>query len=202
MCRSAVNRLPETSPAKIFGISRESKFWELAILASHLQVPSLAREGDHFSREEKEMGEGYRKQRPWLFIGWGPTSFFLPLGSNIIAGIDTALFNWNFFLLIFLTNACYLLKVLQMLQQKLTLVRWIVVETHYDSHTSKCSTCINYLNTRTLISLQVFTWGNWSTKRWKKKVLVTQSCLTLCNPRECSLPGFTGHGILQARILE
>ena len=26
-----------------------------------------------------------------------------------------------------------------------------------DSHTSKCSTCINYLNTRTLISLQVFT---------------------------------------------
>ena len=116
MCRSAVNRLPETSPAKIFGISRESKFWELAILASHLQVPSLAREGDHFSREEKEMGEGYRKQRPWLFIGWGPTSFFLPLGSNIIAGIDTALFNWNFFLLIFLTNACYLLKVLQMLQ--------------------------------------------------------------------------------------
>ena len=32
-------------------------------------------------------------------------------------------------------------------------------------------------------------------------VLVTQSCL-LCNPVDCSLPGFTVHGILQARILE
>ena len=31
---------------------------------------------------------------------------------------------------------------------------------------------------------------------------VTQSCLTLCNPVDCSLPGFSIHGILQARILE
>ena len=29
-----------------------------------------------------------------------------------------------------------------------------------------------------------------------------QSCLTLCDPMDCSLPGFTIHGILQARILE
>ena len=35
----------------------------------------------------------------------------------------------------------------------------------------------------------------------KVKVEVTQSCL-LCNPVDCSLPGFTVHGILQARILE
>ena len=33
-------------------------------------------------------------------------------------------------------------------------------------------------------------------------VLVAQSCLTLCNPPDCSLPGFSVHGILQARILE
>jgi len=33
-------------------------------------------------------------------------------------------------------------------------------------------------------------------------VLVTQSRLTLCNPRECSSPGSSVHGILQARILE
>ena len=33
-------------------------------------------------------------------------------------------------------------------------------------------------------------------------VLVTQSCLTLCNPMDCSPPSFTVHGILQARILE
>ena len=32
--------------------------------------------------------------------------------------------------------------------------------------------------------------------------LVTQSCLTLCNPVDCSPPGSSVHGILQARILE
>ena len=32
--------------------------------------------------------------------------------------------------------------------------------------------------------------------------LVTQSCLTLCNPLDCSLPGSSVHGILQTRILE
>ena len=36
----------------------------------------------------------------------------------------------------------------------------------------------------------------------KVKVLVTQSCLTLCDPRECSSPGSSVHGSLQARILE
>ena len=29
-----------------------------------------------------------------------------------------------------------------------------------------------------------------------------QSCLTLCDPVDCSLQGFSVHGILQARILE
>ena len=32
--------------------------------------------------------------------------------------------------------------------------------------------------------------------------LVTQSCLTLCDPVDCSPPGSSVHGILQARILE
>ena len=36
----------------------------------------------------------------------------------------------------------------------------------------------------------------------KVKVLVVQSCPTLCDPMDCSLPGFAVHGILQARILE
>ena len=31
---------------------------------------------------------------------------------------------------------------------------------------------------------------------------VTQSCLTLCNPMDCSLPGSSVHGIFQARVLE
>ena len=32
--------------------------------------------------------------------------------------------------------------------------------------------------------------------------LITQSCLTLCNLMDCSPPGSSVHGILQARILE
>ena len=33
-------------------------------------------------------------------------------------------------------------------------------------------------------------------------VLISQSCPTLCDPMDCGLPGFSVHGILQARILE
>ena len=36
----------------------------------------------------------------------------------------------------------------------------------------------------------------------KVKALVTQSYLTFCNPMDCSPPGSSVHGILQARILE
>ena len=36
----------------------------------------------------------------------------------------------------------------------------------------------------------------------KVKVLVTQSCPTLCNPMDCSPQGSSVHGIVQARILE
>ena len=32
--------------------------------------------------------------------------------------------------------------------------------------------------------------------------LVAKLCPTLCNPMDCSLPGFSVHGTLQARILE
>ena len=31
---------------------------------------------------------------------------------------------------------------------------------------------------------------------------VAQLCLTLCNPMDYSLPGFSTHGIFQERILE
>ena len=39
-----------------------------------------------------------------------------------------------------------------------------------------------------------------STERVKE--LVSQSCLTLCDPMDCSPPGSSVHGILQARTLE
>ena len=38
------------------------------------------------------------------------------------------------------------------------------------------------------------------TNKWKVKVLVTQSCPTLCDPMDCSPPGSSG--ILQVRILQ
>ena len=38
-------------------------------------------------------------------------------------------------------------------------------------------------------------------KLWRE-VKVAQLCLTLCNPMDCSLPGSSVNGILQARILE
>ena len=36
----------------------------------------------------------------------------------------------------------------------------------------------------------------------KSESEVTQSCLTLCNLMDCSLPGSSVHGIFQARVLE
>ena len=37
--------------------------------------------------------------------------------------------------------------------------------------------------------------------KWDE-VRITRSCLTLCDPVDCSLPGSSVHGILQVRILE
>ena len=37
---------------------------------------------------------------------------------------------------------------------------------------------------------------------WEAQVLVAQSCLILCNPMNCSPPGSSVPGIIQARILE
>ena len=47
-------------------------------------------------------------------------------------------------------------------------------------------------------------WGNGIEKKpaVKQNCLVTQSCLTHSDPMDCSPPGFSVHGILQARILE
>ena len=51
---------------------------------------------------------------------------------------------------------------------------------------------------------QVTTWSDWFSylRPLKVKVLVSQSCPTLCYSMGCSPPGSFVHGILQARILE
>ena len=36
----------------------------------------------------------------------------------------------------------------------------------------------------------------------KSESEVAQSCLTLSDPMDCNLPGFSIHGIFQARVLE
>ena len=36
----------------------------------------------------------------------------------------------------------------------------------------------------------------------KSESEVAESCLTFCNPMDCSLPGSSVHGIFQARVLE
>ena len=36
----------------------------------------------------------------------------------------------------------------------------------------------------------------------KSESEVAQSCPTLCDPMDCSLPGSSAHGIFQARVLE
>ena len=38
--------------------------------------------------------------------------------------------------------------------------------------------------------------------KMKSESEVAQSCPTLRNPMDCSLPGFFNHGIFQARVLE
>ena len=50
-----------------------------------------------------------------------------------------------------------------------------------------------------LSSLSLF----WPCIYWKwKESEVAQSCPTLCDPMDCSLPGSSVHGIFQARVLE
>ena len=43
---------------------------------------------------------------------------------------------------------------------------------------------------------------SWTIKKAESESEVAQSCPTLCDPVDCSLPGSSVHGIFQARVLE
>ena len=43
---------------------------------------------------------------------------------------------------------------------------------------------------------------SWCSCKLCSACVLTQSCLTLCNPLDCSSSGSSAHGILQAKILE
>ena len=45
-------------------------------------------------------------------------------------------------------------------------------------------------------------WEWWGERESQSQSEVAQSCLTLCNPVDCSLPGSSVYGIFQARVLE
>ena len=65
----------------------------------------------------------------------------------------------------------------------------------YNSNGAKIRQILGHI--LALLILAVRPWGT-----QKVKVLVVQSCPTLCNPMDCNPPGSSVHGILQARILE
>ena len=51
----------------------------------------------------------------------------------------------------------------------------------------------------TVLRKMAHQWRSWAKK---KKSEVAQSCLTLCSPMDCSLPGSSVPGVFQARTLE
>ena len=59
-------------------------------------------------------------------------------------------------------------------------------------------TCLSCIHRRIL-----YHWVTWEALHFGIQFsLVPQSCPTLCDPMDCSLPGSSLHGILQARVLE
>ena len=52
------------------------------------------------------------------------------------------------------------------------------------------------------MALSINLQNNLCLRTLKVKVLVSWSCVTFCDPMDCSLLGSSVHGILQARILE
>ena len=73
-------------------------------------------------------------------------------------------------------------------------------------------TLLLYLSNASLIPLNTSPAPGLKQKKWFQNsfrfieqyicMLVAQSCPSLCDPTDCSPPGFSVHGILQARILE
>ena len=82
------------------------------------------------------------------------------------------------------------------------ILKWVALSSSRGSSQPRDWTCVSCIGRRILY--------HWATKealliyvlahlKWSE---VAQSCPTLCNPMDCSPPGSSIHGILQARILE
>ena len=91
----------------LFGISKELQFG----VCNHgkpCPSPCKARERECFYTGEKEVGEGYSKQSPWLFIGWvlvrKEDSFFFLLGSGRTPPSDLPTFFFFFLFMVALVG--------------------------------------------------------------------------------------------------
>ena len=73
-----------------------------------------------------------------------------------------------------------------------------VFKSGYTHKRAGCCTKRQEEHSRTSLPKSFF----YSSLRYFYESEVAQSCLTLCDPMDCSLPGSTIHGIFQARILE
>ena len=78
------------------------------------------------------------------------------------------------------------------------ILEWFTISFSRVSSWSRDRTCVscNFCIGRQIL----YHWAIWETCESENEIV--QSCLTLCDPMDCSLPGFSIHGILQARILE
>ena len=84
---------------------------------------------------------------------------------------------------------------------------WLLDITHTQTHTDEgCPAKFELQISNKYFSIQVFPvqyWGHTYTKRlFVVHAKLLQSCLTLSDPMDCSLPGSSVHGILQAGTLE
>ena len=85
---------------------------------------------------------------------------------------------------------------------------------HLDSHvTEPCAgVCIDFLKILAIrdgdllilwpLKISIISKLRCLLKKERKESEVVQSCLTLCDPMDCSLPDSSVHGILQPRVLE
>ena len=80
------------------------------------------------------------------------------------------------------------------------ILEWVAMPSSRGSSWSRDWTCVScFLHCRWIL----YHWATREAHRWNEiESEVAQSCPTLCNLVDCSLPGSSVHGILQARILE
>ena len=144
---------------------------------------------------------------PWR-RAWQPTPVFLPGESSCLEGGGA----WQA-IVHRVTQSWMRLKQLIMCAYSLWL---LCLACLYFRDSSLCSTINTYFPFSGCILfyhfdiLFLFIWSSvddylgflFSLKCMSEWVRVTQLCLTLCDPMDCSLLGFSVHGILQARIRE